>query len=147
MPYELNIQKIPLADVPMAGWERDAEPGRPVVLVVDDERIIADTRSAILAGWGYTVMTAYNAECALEMARRNPPTVLVSNLNLNRINGAELARMIQSKSPECRVILLSGIGESDSPVADARDAGYNFTLLRKPIHPHDLRALLPEIGR
>jgi DNA-binding response OmpR family regulator len=144
MPCQLNIQKIPLADVPMNGLRCD--PG-PVVLVVDDERIIADTRSAILTSWGYAVMTAYSAESALEMARRNPPRVLVANLSLNRINGADLARVIRSKSSDCQVILLSGLIENDSLIADARDAGCNFTLLRKPIHPNDLRALLPEIGR
>jgi len=123
----------------------DPGPDRPVVLVVDDDRIVADTRTAILTGWGYAVMTAYNAECALEMARRNPPKVLVSSLNLNRINGADMARAIQSRSPDCQVILLSGLAESESLIADARGAGCNFTLLRKPVHPNDLHALLPEI--
>lgn len=147
MPYDLNIQKIPLAEVPLDGLECSSNPDRPVVLVVDDERIIADTRAAILTRWGYTVMTAYNAEGALEMARRNPPKVLVTNVVLNRMNGADLARAIQSKSSDCQVILLSGLAESDFLIADARDAGCNITLLRRPIHPHDLQALLPEIPR
>jgi len=147
MLWELSIQKIPLAEVPIDDMEYDPAPVRPVVLVVDDERIIADTRAAIFTSWGYAVMTAYNAECALELARRNPPKVLVSSLSLNRMNGADLARVIQSKSVDCQVILLSGLTENDSLIADARDAGCNFTLLQKPIHPNDLQAFLPEIRR
>lgn len=147
MPYELNVQKIPLFEVPMEDVEPNPTPDRPVVLVVDDERIIADTRAAILTGWGYSVMTAYNAECALEMARRNPPEVLVSSLSLKRMNGADLARAVRTKSSDCRVILLSALAESDSMIASGRNPGSNFTLVQKPIHPSELQVLLPEIRR
>lgn len=145
MSYELNIQKVPLSEVPIADLQTESVPDPPVVLVVEDEKIVADTRAAILTSWGYDVMTAYSAERALEMASLNPPRVLVTSVSLNRIKGADLARAIQSKSLDCQVILLSGIAEGDSLAADARDAGCNFTFLRRPVHPRDLRPLLPEI--
>lgn len=146
MSYELNIQKVPLSEVPIADLETESTPEPPVVLVVEDEKIVADTRSAILASWGYAVMTAYSAERALEMASLNPPRVLVTNVILNRVKGADLARAIQSKSLDCQVILLSGIAEGDSLAADARAAGCNFTFLRRPVHPRDLKPLLPAIA-
>jgi DNA-binding NtrC family response regulator len=147
MSYKLNIQKVPLSEVPIADLQTESASDPPVVLVVEDEKILADTRAAILASWGYAVMTAYTAERALEMASLNPPKALVTNVILNRVKGADLARAIQSKSSDCQVILLSGIAEGDSLAADARNAGCSFTLLRKPVHPRDLKPLLPEIAR
>ena len=147
MSYELNIQKVALSEVPIADLRTESAPDPPVVLVVEGEKIVADTRAAILASWGYAVMTAYSAERALEMASLNPPRALVTNVILNRAKGADLARAIQSKSSDCQVILLSGIAESDSLVADVREAGCNFMFLRRPVHPRDLKPLLPEIAR
>ena len=45
---------------------------RPVVLVVDDERVIADALAAILRSRSFAAMGAYDAESALDLARVIP---------------------------------------------------------------------------
>ena len=45
------------------------EKNQPVVLIVDDERVIADTLSIILSRSGFSTMTAYDGESALELAQ------------------------------------------------------------------------------
>jgi CheY-like chemotaxis protein len=143
-----RFETIPLSEVPISATEQSDEthqPTAPVVLVVDDEEIIADTRSAILSGWGYSVLTAYSAEDALEIARRDPPSFLVSDVHLGRMNGVDLAFAIRSIATDCQVVLFSGDADSLALLATARNSTHNFTLLQKPIHPAHLRPFFPDL--
>ena len=144
MSYGLNVETILLADLPLDASRIEESCPRPVVLVVDDEEIIADTRVAILASWGYAAMASYDAETALEMARVIPPEILVSDVLLTGMNGVDLAIEIRSGVPDCKVILFSGQADSLNLLALARNAGHNFTLLQKPVHPAELLAHLTD---
>ena len=144
MNSALNVETISLADLPLDASHIEESCPRPVVLVVDDEEIIADTRVAILASWGYAAMACYDAENALEMARIIPPEILISDVCLTGMNGVDLAVEIRSKVPDCKVILFSGQADSLNLLALARNAGHNFTLLQKPVHPVELLAHLTD---
>jgi DNA-binding NtrC family response regulator len=144
MSPALNVETILLADLPLAASKIEESRHRPVVLVVDDEEIIADTRVAILANWGYAAMASYDAESALEMAHVIPPEILITDVCITGMNGVDLAIEIQSKVPDCKVILFSGQADSLNLLALARNAGHNFTLLQKPVHPAELLAHLTD---
>jgi hypothetical protein len=58
MSPKVKFEVIPLNEVPMDSSTPDTKQPEPVVLIVDDERIIADTLSIILGKSGYRVMTA-----------------------------------------------------------------------------------------
>jgi DNA-binding response OmpR family regulator len=141
-----NFEQIPLTELAQKGLITMGDQHVPVVLVVDDEQIIADTRAAILTGWGYAVLTAYDAESALELARVIPPELLISDVILTRMNGVDLAISMREMVPDCKVILFSGLTDGYEFVAGARHAGHEFTLLSKPVHPAQLWALLAELN-
>lgn len=148
MRDEPRFEVVPLSEVPLA--EKQSKPESkarvsPVVLVVDDEEIIADTRSAILSRWGYTVVTAYSAETALELARKDPPRYFVSDVRLSRMNGVDLAFAIRTVATDCRVVLFSGDADSLSKLDTAKNSMQDFTFLQKPIHPVHLRPLFPNV--
>ena len=74
-----RFEIVPLADVP--GPDSTSKPSidgflssRPVVLIVEDEQIIADTRVAIFTSWGFTAIAAYDSAEALSTARVIPLT-------------------------------------------------------------------------
>ena len=67
----------------------NGQPSKPRVLVVDDERVIADTLSAILSKHGFAVMTAYSGATALDLARVTPPDLLISDVAMPEMNGIE----------------------------------------------------------
>jgi CheY-like chemotaxis protein len=145
MPSGLRFETVPLSQVPSADDQDLINGSSPVVLVVDDEEIIADTRSAILNSWGYVVMTAYSAQQALELAQTERPSYLVSDLQLNRMNGVDLAFAIRSFATDCQVILFSGEADSLALLATARNSLHGFTLLQKPVHPVHLSPFFPVI--
>jgi CheY-like chemotaxis protein len=110
-------------------------PYRPVVLVVDDETVIAETFSTILRKSGYSVVTAYDGEAALEAALDAPPGLIISDVMLPGMNGIELAITIRRIFPDCKVILASGQSHTPRLLSKAAEAGHQFVCLQKPIHP------------
>ena len=142
MSTGLNIESIPLSKVPGGVTNTDL---RPVVLVVDDERVIADTLSIILTRSGFSVLTAYDGESALELALTVPPDLLLSDVMMGPgMDGTELAVEVLRAAPDCRILLFSGHAATRDLLDKARDAGHNFTLLNKPLHPADLLARINE---
>ena len=145
MSVHTNFETVPLAELEQKGLISDESSHLPVILVVDNEQVIADTRAAILAGWGYAPLAAYNAESALELASVIPPDVLICDETLARTNGMDLAIAIWATVPDCKVILCSERTESPSTLTLARRAGHKFALLPKPAHPKQLQALLEKL--
>jgi CheY-like chemotaxis protein len=135
---------VPIDEVPPA----DTSAYRPVILVVDDESVIADTVAAILSRGGYAAMTAYDGEEALETALLTPPEMLITDVILPGMNGIELAITVRRIFPDCKILLFSGQAAAADLLAPSTKAGHSFTLLSKPVHPKDLLAHVSEsLGR
>lgn len=124
----------------MSRSNADADSYRPVVLVVDDESVIADTLTEILNRSGFAAMPAYDGEGALETALLMPPELLISDVVLPGMSGVELAITVKRVFPDCRIILFSGQAATSDLLASANSRGHHFSLLKKPIHPTELLA-------
>ena len=112
------------------------------VLVVDDERCIADTLAAILRKAGYEAIACYNAETALQHCDSVRPGLVITDVVMPGMNGVELAMLIRERYPDCQILLFSGQAATVDMLAEARRNGHDFELLDKPIHPTDLLAKL-----
>ena len=139
MAVRLNFETVPLSEIrPPATHLLITQ--QPVVLVVDDEQIIADTLAAILTRSGYTALTAYDGAAALETADLIPPHMVITDICMPGMSGIELAIAIRETIPDCKVLLFSGQASTADLLAAARTAGYEFEALSKPIHPTELLA-------
>jgi DNA-binding response OmpR family regulator len=139
-----NFSTVPLKEVPALFDEGRAGAHRPVVLVVDDESVIADTLAEILNRSGYTGVAEYDGDSALETALLMPPEMLITDVVLPGMTGIELAISVRRIFPECKIILFSGQASTADLLASARADGHHFTLLNKPLHPQDLLARVSE---
>jgi CheY-like chemotaxis protein len=144
MTPKLKFEVVPVAEVSKQDTVVLPRKRQPVVLVVDDERVIADTLSIILSQSGFSAMTAYNGESALELARTNPPDLLISDVVMPGMTGIDLAISLTQTIPECKVLLFSGQAATVDLLDKARDAGHNFTTLTKPVHPTDMLRRISE---
>ena len=115
--------------------------GRFKVVVVDDERAIADKFCDKLRALGYEAYSAYDDESALMLCRSQRPGAVVSDLCMPGINGLELAVVIKEQLPGCKVVLLSH-SCSMAMIDQARQSGYDFDLLDKAIQPGELAATI-----
>ena len=83
-----------------------------VILCVDDDPKSLMARRLMLVLEGYDVLTAYSGEAALNMLRRRPVDVVISDHFLPAFTGAELARAVKLMKPETLVVLLTWAGET-----------------------------------
>lgn len=112
------------------------------VLIADDEPAIADTLQMILTREGLDTIAVYDGDAAIERARDWKPDLFLSDVIMPNVNGIEAAIQITKILPACRVLLLSGQAVVNDLMQDARDDGYDFNIVIKPIHPDELIALL-----
>lgn len=115
---------------------------RPKVLVVDDERVIADTLAMILNQSGFEAKAVYSGEKAVELAATFAPDMLITDVIMSDLNGIDAAIMIRSLLPKIKILLFSGQAATADLLEKARSQGYEFEILAKPVHPQDLMARL-----
>jgi CheY-like chemotaxis protein len=112
-----------------------SEPAKRRVLVVDDERLVADTTAEILCGAGFDAKSAYDGWAALEIIRSFHPDVVLTDVMMPQMNGVELAMAVAKTLPSTKVVLFSGQAGISVVLEQGRNQGYEFPLIAKPIHP------------
>ena len=120
----------------------NGQPSKPRVLVVDDERVIADTLAIILNQNGFEATAVYTGSAAVERARASQPDLVISDVIMPDMNGIEAAIQIRQMLPKCKILLFSGQAATADLLEKARAQGHEFELLAKPVHPQDLLAKL-----
>ena len=114
---------------------------QPRVFVVDDEDVIASTLAMILRlQGGFNARSFTNPHDALDAARLDPPDLLISDVVMPQLSGIELAIQVRERCPDCKVLLFSGQAATSGLLETAKENGYDFELLLKPVHPSDLLA-------
>jgi len=111
---------------------------KPKVLVVDDERVIADTLAMILNQSGFQGKAVYSGEAALEIAPVFQPDMLIADVIMADVNGIDAAIQIRNILPRIKILLFSGQAATADLLEKARAKGYEFEILAKPVHPQDL---------
>lgn len=122
----------------LSGDKAKIQSPAPRILVVDDERVIADTLVHILNRNGFIAEAAYDGEEAIEKAKGHCPELVLTDVLMPKIDGVETAIAIRQHCPETRIVLFSGQSATVEILARARARGHTFELLPKPIHPIDL---------
>lgn len=113
-----------------------------LVLVVDDERIIADTLKLILDRNGFHATVAYDGLEAIGLAQESQPDILLCDVIMPGINGIDVAIQVRALHPGCKILLLSGQAGVENLLQNARVHGHHFDIATKPIHPNDLLKLI-----
>jgi len=121
---------------------KDGQSIKPKVLVVDDERVIADTLAIILNQSGFDASAVYTGTDAVETARANKPDLIISDVIMPDMNGIEAAIRVRQILPQCKILLFSGQAATADLLEKARLEGHEFEILAKPVHPQDLLAKL-----
>jgi DNA-binding NtrC family response regulator len=109
------------------------------IFVVDDELVIASSLARILRYEGFDdVFYFTNPQKAIKAVNAKPPALLITDVVMLPLTGLELAMKMQKICPECEIILFSGSPSTSQLLEIAKDEGYNFEVLAKPIHPSEL---------
>lgn len=117
---------------------RETGAGKPRILVVDDERLLADTTAAILSRAGFDAKIAYDGFSALEIMATFRPDTVLTDIVMPAMNGVDLAIAITKMYPKTQVLLFSGQAGIADILSESRAHGFDFPLLAKPVHPTKL---------
>jgi DNA-binding response OmpR family regulator len=117
---------------------------RPRILVVEPNRTNLGVMARRLAEAGYRVTTADSGASAIAELYRLPIELVLAELNMPRMSGAELARAIRGEVQwnDIPVMLITGKSEPKGAVR-AYEAGADDVIL-KPFH---FEVLIARIGR
>jgi CheY-like chemotaxis protein len=137
----LNHTTPPAADVRAGtGQDNGIRPCR--MLVVDDNRDGADLMAVLLRLQGHEVEVAHDGYCALEIAARFEPEVVLLDIGLPGLNGYDVAKQLRQMKlarPQC-LIAMTGYG-SEEDRQRTEEAGFDHHIV-KPIEPAELNKLL-----
>ncbi len=111
------------------------------ILFVDDEPRIIDGISRMLRPLRqeWEVLTATSGSEALAILQASPVDVVISDMRMPGMDGAELLRLVKERFPNVVRIILSGQSDRESIL---RAIGPTHQYLSKPCSPDTLRATL-----
>src|SRR3569623_1533059 len=113
---------------------------RPTLLVVDDEPGIVDSLQKVFEREHLRVLTATSGAEALEIIRREPVSVMVTDLMMAGMSGMDLLKASRSLSPETETVLMTAYGTVENAVEAMKQGAYDF--VTKPLkRAHLLRVV------
>lgn len=127
----------------MAGAEGPPAQGeRLSVLIVDDNRDLADSLGLLLRLWGYEVCVAYGGEDGLRQAERQRPHCVLLDVGMPGMDGITVARHLRGVPGLEKAKLIAHTAySSDEYVRRIDEAGFDYRLT-KPVPPVELEGLL-----
>jgi phosphate regulon transcriptional regulator PhoB len=117
------------------------------VLVVDDEKDIADLIAYNLEKEGFAVIKAYDGESALELARTKRPDLVILDLMLPGVRGLDVCRFIRKK-PETEnlpIIMLTARSDQTDKILGLEIGADDY--VTKPFNVRELIARVRAVLR
>jgi DNA-binding response OmpR family regulator len=114
------------------------------LLVVDDDRTVAEVVSVYLANAGYEVARAEDGSTALELAAADLPDLVVLDLMLPGVSGLKVCRRLRALGPVPIIMLTARSGEEDRILGLECGADDYVT---KPFSPRELVARVDAVLR
>ncbi|HEY4011550.1 MAG TPA: response regulator [Acidobacteriaceae bacterium] len=106
------------------------------VLIVDDDRMVADTLRLVFIANGFDSEACYSAAEALRKARSFAPELMLCDVMMPGENGLDLAAEISREMPRTQVIVLTAyLSSAASAQLEALRKKCPLKLLSKPCRP------------
>ena len=110
------------------------------ILIVEDERKIADTLKFGLEEKGYRVDVAYDGNIGHRMFKSYKFNLVILDINLPGINGFELCKIIRKENPNIPIIMVTSL-----PTIDDKIEGYDSGADDYIVKPFEFKELLLKI--
>lgn len=120
----------------MGAQNSDQQASSARLLIVEDEILLAESTRYLLATFLQQIDLAHNGAAAVGLIEQNHYDLILLDLHLPDIHGLEILALARRKQPNCRVIIVSGDDDINSPIQALRLGAYDY--LRKPCDPEHL---------
>ena len=106
------------------------------ILLVDDDPGLLRLLSIRLRAEGYDVEAVDSAHKALGALNRFSPDLVITDLRMDKMDGIELLKELQTRSPGLRVVIITAHGTIPDAVVATQSGAFGF--LTKPIDKDEL---------
>ena len=110
------------------------------ILIVEDEKRVADLLKIGLEENGYQTMVAYDGAMGLRLFQSNVFQLVISDIILPKLDGFELCREIRKLNEKIPVLMMTALGSADDKL-DGFDAGADDYMVK----PFDFRELIARV--
>jgi two-component system response regulator AtoC len=118
---------------------------RRILLADDSQTTSEQLRTLLESGDQFKVDTVADGEAALQALTEHPYSILLTDLQMPRLDGMKLIECIQERKLPVTVIVMTGFGSIDQAVQAIRMGAYDY--LAKPVDPEHLRLVIERILR
>lgn len=115
------------------------------ILMVEDEKYMAEAVAQVLKKNNYSVDLAYDGEYGLDCAVSNIYDIIILDIMLPKLNGINVLKELRGQGIETPVILLTARGDTEDKVRGLDSGADDY--LAKPFHTGELLARLRALGR
>lgn len=106
------------------------------ILIVDDEKIITDLTSMLLASRGYDVYAVASGHDALTQVEQLRPSLVLLDYMMPELDGMQVLRELRSRYPDTYVVMFTGKGSEELAVELMKAGASDY--LRKPFNNQNL---------
>lgn len=110
--------------------------GQVRLLVVDDEKTVRSLLKVTLEEAGYFVTTVANGKEALGELSQNEFEAMLLDIKMPGISGMELLGKLTTERPEICIIMITGVGDTQTAVDAMKKGAYDF--ITKPFDRKDV---------
>ena len=114
-------------------------PPKHRILVIDDEEVVLDSCTQVLADGDCELRTAGNGAEGLKRLEESPPDLIFVDLKMPGLSGLEVLERIRARFPLMVVIVITGYATVTSAVEAMKKGAFDF--LPKPFTPEELRLI------
>ena len=141
-PRQADLSAAPMPAVP--SYSSTIVKGEGIILLAEDDRAVRRLVVSELTRRGFTVLEAEDGVAALELIRREkgPIDILVTDVVMPRMNGADLAKAAEGIRPGLKILFISGHPERAGAGLDPTGV---TNLLMKPFTADTLAARIKEL--
>lgn len=114
------------------------------IMLVDDEPHVVRLLRVSLERAGYQIETAHHGESAMVQIRMALPDVLITDINMPKMDGEELCTKIQSEFPERLFLIIVSTSRTEAEHRAWSENIGNLIFLEKPLSVRKLIEVLDD---
>lgn len=115
------------------------------ILIIEDEKILADSLKTLLEGKGFEVEAVYDGETGKEYAELGIYDLLILDVMMPKMDGYEVARQVRSKRCSTPILMLTAKSEVEDRIKGLNSGADYY--LTKPFYTDELLACINALLR
>ncbi|MBW1675524.1 MAG: response regulator [Deltaproteobacteria bacterium] len=110
------------------------------ILVVDDDKELADGLVEYLSDLGYSAVAAYSGQEGLNRFENGAFQLVITDLKMPEMDGIEFLEAVKARDRQAVVMVITGHGTIESAVKATKKGAYDF--ITKPVKMEELEVII-----